>query len=273
MPAKRDADGEGPLYRNRAPEPTPGGVAAGRPGVAERASSACVVELAVSSRWATVRIASIAVTLIVVALFLAMALDPVVGAVQRRFHLGRGWSTGIVLAVATVLFAAFVVDRRAAAGHRVGEPRERSCPKTVDSLGDLPLVGRPVRDADLSEQAVRRSSSSLPEQGRGRAGTSPGRREDRSVRRRARAVLGVLPGRRRALRGPRADRATSAPPSPPCAGRRRRRSVASSTRCSPSTSPAACSSRCSTACGPRARRSSPASRSARCSGCGPRSRR
>ncbi|MSV85818.1 MAG: hypothetical protein F2864_09930, partial [Actinobacteria bacterium] len=39
--------------------------------------------------WSTVRSASGAVTLIVVALFVAMALDPVVNAVQNRAKLGR----------------------------------------------------------------------------------------------------------------------------------------------------------------------------------------
>lgn len=99
--------------------------------------------------WATVRVASVAVTLIVVALFLAMALDPVVSALQRRFHLGRGWSTALVLAVGTLLFATFV---SIAGPQLVTESAnlEKQLPRTLDSLEDLPVVGHVIREQDLS---------------------------------------------------------------------------------------------------------------------------
>lgn len=111
--------------------------------------------------WATVRVASVAVTLIVVALFLAMALDPVVGAVQRRFRLGRGLSTSLVLSFATLLFAVFV---SIAGPQLVTETAnlEQQLPKTVDSLGRLPVIGPSIRDADLP-QKLTEVLASLPD--------------------------------------------------------------------------------------------------------------
>jgi len=110
--------------------------------------------------WGTVRAASVAVTLIVVCLFLAMALDPVVCAVQRRFHLGRGLAAALVMAFGTMLFAAFV----SIAGPQLvteSATLETQLPKTIDSLGDLPLVGPTIRDADLTDR-LSELISSLP---------------------------------------------------------------------------------------------------------------
>ena len=101
--------------------------------------------------WTTVRIASTAVTLVIVALFLAMALDPVVGAVQSRFRLGRGLSTVLVLSIATLLFATFV---SIAGPQLVAETSnlETQLPRTVESMGDLPIIGRGITDADLPDK-------------------------------------------------------------------------------------------------------------------------
>ncbi|MHB1139421.1 MAG: AI-2E family transporter, partial [Microthrixaceae bacterium] len=101
--------------------------------------------------WALVGVASVAVTLIVVALFLAMALDPVVGAIERRFRLGRGIATALVMACATALLAVFVTI----AGPQLVQESatlERQLPRTVDQLGELPLIGGAIRDADLSDK-------------------------------------------------------------------------------------------------------------------------
>jgi predicted PurR-regulated permease PerM len=110
--------------------------------------------------WGTIRSSSTVFTIIVVSLFLAMALDPVVGAVGRRLRLGRGWSTVIVLGVVAVLFGAFLA---VAAPQLVTESAnlERQLPDTVDSLEQLPLVGGLVREADLSDK-VSEAIAALP---------------------------------------------------------------------------------------------------------------
>ena len=110
--------------------------------------------------WGTVRSSSTVFTIIVVSLFLAMALDPVVGAVGRRLRLGRGWSTVIVLGVVAILLGAFLA---VAAPQLVTESAnlERQLPDTVDSLEQLPLVGGLVRDANLSDK-LSEAIASLP---------------------------------------------------------------------------------------------------------------
>jgi len=111
--------------------------------------------------WSTVRIASTAVTLVIVALFVAMALDPVVRVVQRRMHIGRGSSTALVLSIVTLLVAAFV---SVAGPQLVTETAtlETQLPRTVDSLRDLPLVGPRIAQEDLSGKLTS-FLSSLPE--------------------------------------------------------------------------------------------------------------
>jgi predicted PurR-regulated permease PerM len=101
--------------------------------------------------WGTVRSSSTVFTLIVVSLFLAMALDPVVVAVGRRLRLGRGWSTVLVLSTVALAFGAFLA---VAAPQLVTESANLSqqLPDTVTSLEQLPLVGGLVRSADLSSK-------------------------------------------------------------------------------------------------------------------------
>jgi predicted PurR-regulated permease PerM len=98
--------------------------------------------------WSTVRAASGAVTLIVVALFVAMALDPVVNAVQRHAKVGRAVSVILVLFLGLVLVVAFL----AIAGPQLVKESsnlQRQLPNTVASLGDLPLIGKSIQSADL----------------------------------------------------------------------------------------------------------------------------
>ena len=110
--------------------------------------------------WGTIRSTSTVVTVLVVSLFLAMALDPLVGAIQRRLHLGRGWATVIVLAVVGGLFAVFV----AVAGPQLikeSATLEQQLPDTIDSLERLPLVGDMVRQAHLADR-LSDAMSALP---------------------------------------------------------------------------------------------------------------
>lgn len=108
-----------------------------------------------------VRTASIAFTVIVVALFLAMALDPLVNAIGRALRLGRGWSTVSVLSGLVVLTGAFVAF---AVPQLVSESRSLATqlPATVSSLDDLPLVGDAIRRADLSTRLTD-ALATLPE--------------------------------------------------------------------------------------------------------------
>lgn len=110
--------------------------------------------------WGMVRASSTVFTIIVVALFLAMALDPLVVAVGKRCSLGRGWSTVAVLGVVVVLGGLFL---SIAAPQLVTESAnlEQQLPDTVDSLEHLPLVGQWVTDAGLSDK-VSEAIASLP---------------------------------------------------------------------------------------------------------------
>ncbi|UDY33990.1 AI-2E family transporter [Dermatobacter hominis] len=86
-----------------------------------------------------VRTASIGVTLIVVALFVAMALDPLVGRVQRT-----GVARGVaVLGVVVLVGAAFGLFVALAGPQLVSQTRTlgTELPRTVDSLRDVPVLG------------------------------------------------------------------------------------------------------------------------------------
>ena len=112
---------------------------------------AIVSLLALALLWSGVRMASTSVAIIVVALFLGMALDPVVNGIRRRTRLGRGWATVLVLSVATVLIGLFL----SVAGPQLVKESadlEQQLPETIRSLDDLPLVGHTLRDADLSQK-------------------------------------------------------------------------------------------------------------------------
>lgn len=114
--------------------------------------------LAVALLWTAVRSASNSMAIIVVSLFLGMALDPVVNSIDRRTHLGRGWTTVLVIAVATVLIGLFL----GVAGPQLVKESanlEKQLPDTIRSLDDLPLVGGTLKDADLSQKLTDAISS------------------------------------------------------------------------------------------------------------------
>jgi predicted PurR-regulated permease PerM len=101
-------------------------------------------------------------TRIGIGVFIALALDPVVGSIERRWHLRRGFAVAIVaLCIAGV--AALLVG--VLGPQAVAEAREFSeqLPETIDELETLPLVGPYIRDnrvADRVQEWVRR----LPDQ-------------------------------------------------------------------------------------------------------------
>ena len=122
---------------------------------------------------AAVRHASVGVTLIVVALFLALALDPLVGRLQmvplgrrrsgidERRHLGRGVSVLVVVLVVTAAFGVFV----GLAGPQLVSQSQQlgtDLPRTVDSLKDVPVLGPHLVEWGVPEK-VTEFLSSLPE--------------------------------------------------------------------------------------------------------------
>ncbi len=141
---------------------------------------------------AAVRTASIGVTLIVVSLFLALALDPMVRRVQDLSfgttrarpdtgspadrpsgsaadepadavprHLGRGTSVLLVVAVVAAAFAAFVAF---AGPQLVTQTRQLGddLPHTVDSLRDIPVLGPHLVEWGVPKR-ITEFVSSLPE--------------------------------------------------------------------------------------------------------------
>jgi len=109
-------------------------------------------------------IASPVVTVTVVAVFVALALDPIVTALERRGRdsgwPSRGWSVVIVGAVAAVALALFAA---LAGPELVRQTRSLGVelPRTVSSMTELPLVGEWLRNADAPAR-VSEFISSIP---------------------------------------------------------------------------------------------------------------
>ena len=112
---------------------------------------AIVALLSVALIWLAIRSASTAMAIIVVSLFLGMALDPLVNGIDRRAHLGRGWTTVLVISVVTVMIGLFL----GVAGPQLVKESanlEHQLPDTIRSLGDLPLIGHTIEEADLTQK-------------------------------------------------------------------------------------------------------------------------
>lgn len=106
---------------------------------------------ALSACFATARAAPHSVTIIVVATFLGMALDPVIVALQRVTHWSRGPAGTTILLVAAVIAGAFFV----LAGPQLADQSARietDLPRTIDSLADLPLIGRTLAENDVPQK-------------------------------------------------------------------------------------------------------------------------
>jgi predicted PurR-regulated permease PerM len=101
-----------------------------------------------------VRGASRAFTWLILGTLLALALDPLVSRLKGRLG-GQRWA-----AVAVVLFSFLAIVAALAAvfgpavARQVRDLRD-DLPEVVDDLGDLPLVGPQLRDADVSDRVER----------------------------------------------------------------------------------------------------------------------
>jgi predicted PurR-regulated permease PerM len=108
-------------------------------------------------------LASVPRTVVYVGLgvFLALAVDPLVGAVQRRLGAGRRLAVAVVLAgiaAGLMLLAVFVVPAAIRQSRALGD----DLPKVVADLGDLPLVGDELVENDVPAR-VEQWVDDLPE--------------------------------------------------------------------------------------------------------------
>jgi putative heme transporter len=102
-----------------------------------------------------------AVTALAIATLLALALNPIVGAVQRRTHLARAPAAAIVLSGLGLIL---VIGGWLIIPEVISQARDisKDIPQTVDSLDDLPFVGDDLRRADAPDK-VRDWINELPD--------------------------------------------------------------------------------------------------------------
>jgi len=97
-----------------------------------------------------VRSAGRPLTWIGIGTLLALALDPLVSKLEQRVG-RRAYAVGIVLAGFLVaLFALVAIFGPPAA--RQARDLSQDLPEVVEDLGELPIIGRQLRDADVSEK-------------------------------------------------------------------------------------------------------------------------
>ncbi len=108
-----------------------------------------------------VRGASRAFTWIVLGTLLALALDPLVTRLKTRLGGNRSIAVGVVLASLLAAVAALAAVFGPAVANEVRDLGE-DLPQVVDDLGDLPVVGPQLRDADVADR-VERFLDEVPE--------------------------------------------------------------------------------------------------------------
>ena len=111
---------------------------------------------------AVFRLTTTMTTRIGLGVLVALALDPIADAVQRRFHTGRGVAVAVV-AVGTLLLAGLLIGVLGPKAVEQVRLFSDELPATLDELETLPLVGgwlRGNRFADRAQDWIRE----LPEQ-------------------------------------------------------------------------------------------------------------
>lgn len=102
------------------------------------------------------------VTMIVVAVFVALALNPAVAWLNRRFHIPRGWAVVIVLTtlvVAAVLLLVLFGQKTA----EQAQSMQDDLPRVLDQIDQIPIVGSRLADANAAAK-VQEWLADLPKQ-------------------------------------------------------------------------------------------------------------
>jgi predicted PurR-regulated permease PerM len=108
-----------------------------------------------------VRGATRAFTWLVLGTLLALALDPLVARLKVRLGGRRSLAVAVVLASLLAVVAALIAVFGPAAANQARDLRE-DLPEVVADLGDLPIVGSQLRDADVADR-IERFLDELPE--------------------------------------------------------------------------------------------------------------
>ncbi len=88
---------------------------------------------------------------LVLAVLIALALEPVVKLAQRRLHVGRLGAVATVLGGFLLLLTVFAVLIAPRAADQF-ENLDRQAPKVVEDLGQLPIIGRPLRENQVPQK-------------------------------------------------------------------------------------------------------------------------
>lgn len=88
---------------------------------------------------------------LVLAVLIALALDPIVQLVQRRLHFGRLSAVATVLGGFLVLLTIFAVLIAPRAADQFAN-LDRQAPKVVEDLGQLPIIGQPLRENQVPQK-------------------------------------------------------------------------------------------------------------------------
>jgi len=112
-----------------------------------------------------------------VSTIVAVACNPPVAALERRFRMPRGAAVAAVLAAITAVLVTIGVLLIPPAVHQARD-LSHQLPRVVQDLGHLPIVGRQVRKADVADR-IQRSIEQLPDRLAGN--TAPLEKVARSV--------------------------------------------------------------------------------------------
>lgn len=114
-----------------------------------RSSAALVVAtLGLFAAFGVARETRATLTWLAVGTLLALALNPVVRVIERRFRVHKKLAVGFVIGV-FVVAAALVVLVLGPRAIQEARQFQQDLPEVLDSMGDLPLIGDDLREADV----------------------------------------------------------------------------------------------------------------------------